>query len=99
MKHSIGIMALVGLIGATVGAVAYAEYPRRSNARASSGAAYEDDFNSAIDLTKFRQGNPDWDTQELIASGFKALHQEQEKILKELEEVKASVKKMESRLQ
>ena len=53
--------------------LAQAEYRSRS----TSGQAEDaDSFEEAIDLRRFRKGNIAWDTQELIASGFKALHEE-----------------------
>ncbi len=49
----------------------------------------------SFDPSQFRKGNPEWDTQEQIASGFKTLHEENMKILKELKELKAAVERRE----
>ncbi|MCM8812009.1 MAG: hypothetical protein NC910_03050 [Candidatus Omnitrophica bacterium] len=57
----------------------------------------ESTFEEAVDLERFRQGNELWDTQELIASGFKALHKDNERILKELERLKAAVERLEGK--
>lgn len=42
-----------------------------------------------VDPARFRKGNFEWDTQEMIAAGFNALHRENVQILKELRELKA----------
>ena len=57
-------------------------------------ATQEESFDKSVDLKKFRKGNFDWDTQELIASGFTALHQDHEEILKELAELKTEIAKL-----
>ncbi len=73
--------------------VACAEYPTGKKTR-SRGDYSEEGFD-AVDLSKFRRGNPEWDTQELIASGLTALHKDNEKILKELEDLKVAMQKIE----
>ena len=54
-----------------------------------------DSFQRAVDPGRFRKGNPDWDTQELIASGLAALHEEHAQILKQIEELKTAVSRLE----
>ncbi len=66
---------------------------RGSSHRPSDDQSFED----SVDLEQFRQGNIEWDTQELIASGMKALHREHQKIVQELEQVKASLKRLEEK--
>lgn len=63
------------------------------------GAAAEEDgaFSRAVDLKRFRNKNFEWDTQELIASGFNALHEENRRILKELAEIKERMGRLEER--
>ncbi|MBI1953010.1 MAG: hypothetical protein HYS41_02680 [Candidatus Omnitrophica bacterium] len=48
----------------------------------------EETFEDAVDLKRFRKGRIDWDTQQLVASGFTALHGEHEKILEELQHLR-----------
>ncbi len=67
----------------------FAEYD--SSGKGRTAAQRSDGFDQAVDLDKFRKGNPDWDTQELIASGFREIHQENIKILQELRDLKSVV--------
>lgn len=53
--------------------------------------AKEEETFEAVDLKRFRKGRIDWDTQELIASGLTALHQEHREILKGLEELRTQL--------
>ncbi len=62
------------------------------------GASKQDNFNSAVNLKKFRTGNPDWDTQELVSSGLTALHQEHLRILEELDKLRAQISDIEDEL-
>lgn len=54
-----------------------------------------DAFSAAVDPAHFRKGNPEWDTQELAASGMKALHREHLQILRELRELKSRLARLE----
>ena len=60
-------------------------------------AAQEDPFGAAVDLARFRKGNGEWDTQELVASGLTALHQENVQILKELQDIKSKIARLEAK--
>lgn len=61
-------------------------------------AAGEDaEFHRAVDLKRFRNKNFEWDTQELIASGFTALHKENQRILRELAEIKERIGRLEEK--
>ena len=90
--HMVGGLLLAGLL---VG-VAGAEYDRPASEK---NRIYSDNagFEEAVNLKKFRKGNPEWDTQELMVSGFSALHREQVQILKELAELRASVDRLEAK--
>lgn len=59
----------------------------------------ESSFEKTVDLHRFRKGNIDWDTQELIASGLTALHEEHQRILKELEELKTEIRNLKEKRQ
>ncbi len=87
-------MGAVLLGGLCLLGVAYAQY---ESAYQKEKTPYEgeDSFARSVDLKRFRKGNIDWDTQELIASGLTALHQEHEKVLRELREVKAALRRLE----
>ncbi|MBI3615489.1 MAG: hypothetical protein HY211_03115 [Candidatus Omnitrophica bacterium] len=89
-------MMIFGLSLAPFGDVAQAQYrpPPVSREEVFSGS---DDFREAVDLKRFRKGNAEWDTQELIASGLTALHQDQVRILKELQEIKAGLQQREKK--
>ena len=56
-----------------------------------------DSFNASVDLARFRRGNGEWDTQELVASGLTALHQENVQILKELQDIKSRLARLEGK--
>ena len=60
-------------------------------------AAQEDSFGVAVDLNRFRRGNGEWDTQELVASGLTALHQENVQILREIQEIKSKIARLEAK--
>lgn len=77
---------------AALGGVAWAEYKKPS----SSGPAERPaTFEEAVDLSRYRKGNLEWDTQELIASGMKALHEEQLRILEKLDRIESRLNKLE----
>ena len=75
-------------------------------ARAEGGASRKsaepaETFDETVDPSRFRKGNPDWDTQNLIANGMKALHEEQIRILDKLGRIESRLEKLdrlESRL-
>ena len=74
-------------------------------ARAQAGSSAQGDaadsgdgsFQRSVNPVRFRKGNPEWDTQEMIASGLTALHEEHVRILKEIEELKTAVTKLEKK--
>ena len=57
--------------------------------------AETDEFRDAVDLSKHRKGNLEWDTQELIASGLTALHEEHQRILLKLGEIQDRLSRLE----
>ncbi len=81
------------LILVCVGFLYAAEY--RSSYREKKSDYDGGSSEQLFDPAQFRKGNPEWDTQEQIAGGFKALHEENMKILKELKELKAVVERRE----
>ena len=96
-KTALGLLAL-----ATVAGLAGAEYSsgRAAPAARDGGAdaeAEEGDFSRAVDPERFRKGNYEWDTQELIASGLTALHKENRKILQGLAEIKERIRRLEAK--
>lgn len=95
-KAVLGLLAL-----AATGGLARAEYSSsRVGPAARDGGAdegEEGDFNRVVDLQRFRKGNPEWDTQELIVSGLTALHKENQKILQELAEIKERIRRLEGK--
>ncbi len=101
MKRPWVVGSLIFGLGLTIlCGVARAQYrpppaPRQeSSSEKSSG---EDSFERAVDLKRFRKGNINWDTQELVASGLTALHEEHTQILRELREIKAALKDLEEK--
>ena len=74
--------------------VARAEYKRSSREPAEPAGSFEE----AMDLSRYRKGNFEWDTQELIASGMKALHQEQVRILAKLDRIESRLDELEKSL-
>ena len=96
MNRSIFRMVIVMLL--SVGLFGVAQAARSYERTGSSGSGHaseEGGFDESVDPANFRKGNFEWDTQELIASGFKALHQDNERILRELADLKASLRKLE----
>lgn len=63
----------------------------------AKGPSQTDRFEDAVDLKRFRKGNLEWDTQEMIASGFRALHEDHLRVLKELEELKEQIAQIKER--
>jgi hypothetical protein len=88
----IGVLSL-GLAG--LPGVARAQY-RPSPRREEPPEA--ETFDDAVSLKRFRKGNIGWDTQELIASGMKALHEEQLRILKKLDRIESRLNELEKSL-
>ena len=97
------VLALVlGLLLTATGSRGSAQAAERgygdSGAGGGGAAAGEEEqdggFQRAVDLKRFRNKNFEWDTQELIASGFRALHRDNQQVLKELAELKATVKRI-----
>ena len=79
---------LVGLIGMLLGSIAQAQYRPPPSSREYDSSDTEEEFSDSVDLNRFRKGNIEWDTQELIASGLAALHREHQEILKQIKEIK-----------
>ncbi|MBI3332565.1 MAG: hypothetical protein HYZ93_00540 [Candidatus Omnitrophica bacterium] len=75
---------------------AQAQY-RPAPASRGQEVSSEEGFDEAVDLKRFRRGNFEWDTQELIASGFRALHQENLRIQRDLAELKRSVQEIKAK--
>jgi len=96
MKRWMMGMLIFGLTLTALWGVAQAQY-RPPAAVKSESSSREDDFDRSVDLKRFRKGTPDWDTQELLASGLTALHREQVEILRELRELKSAVDRLEKR--
>ncbi|MBI3322653.1 MAG: hypothetical protein HYZ94_03115 [Candidatus Omnitrophica bacterium] len=99
---TLGLLSLLAL--AVVVEAARAEYTPRGAAAGRAGGvdagaagAGEDEFSRAVDLSRFRKGNIGWDTQELIVSGLTALHRENQRILRELEEIKETLSRLEAK--
>ncbi len=86
---TVGVVSALALLVGT----AYAQY--RSSAQGEAAESGEGSFGRAVDTSRFRKGNPEWDTQELISSGLTALHGEHVQILREMEELKAAVARLE----
>lgn len=88
----IGVLSL-GLAGFPGAAQAqYRPSPRREESPEA------ETFDDAVNLKRFRKGNIGWDTQELIASGMKALHEEQIRILKKLDRIESRLNELENSL-
>ena len=92
MKRMVRIGMVIGILAALCG-VARAEYQRPSRAPAEPAT-----FDEAVDPSRYRKGHSDWDTQELIAGGLKALHEEQMRILEKLDRIESRLNELESSL-
>ncbi len=90
-RWTFGVLAFSLALIAAWG-IALAQY--RHEAEKPRETTGDGSFEGAVDLDRFRQGNLEWDTQELIASGFRALHRDNQQVLKELAELKATVKRI-----
>ena len=84
MKRIFGFSILCASLAALCG-VAQAEVRKDS----------PDRFSDAVDLSRFRKGNTEWDTQELIASGLTALHEENVRVLKKLDQIESRLDRLE----
>lgn len=86
---------------AMLSGTALAEYGRSlpADPRGESEKPAEESsaFDRAVDLNRFRRGNPEWDTQELIASGLKALHQEHQVLLRQIKALSARIDNLEGK--
>ncbi len=97
MKRWITGLFAMGLAWAIFSGIARAEYERNAMpSKTRAGSAARGDFDQAVDLARFRKGNIEWDTQELIKSGMTALHQEHLQILEELAELKEQLRRIEA---
>lgn len=85
----------IGAVGALSLFFGTAQAEYNSSARSAGAETGQDSFRRAVDPGRFRKGNPDWDTQQLIASGLTALHEEHAQILKQIEELKTAVSRLE----
>lgn len=102
--RSLGRWFLALLLGASLLAgeglgerPAQEEAPPRASAQryGEGGEEAGDAFSAAVDPVRFRKGNPEWDTQELVSNGMKALHEEHRQILRELRELKSRMARLE----
>ena len=75
---------VIGMAVCALGGLAWAESPAT--------------FEEAVDLSRYRKGNLEWDTQELIAGGMKALHEEQLRILEKLDRIESRLNELEKTL-
>ena len=89
-------MRVIGIacILAALCGVARADYQRPSREPAGPAGS----FDEAVDPSRYRKGHSDWDTQELIAGGLKALHEEQMRILEKLDRIESRLNELESSL-
>ena len=85
---------IAGALSLTLLGSAQADYGKPAPSERTRSSE-EDGFESLMDLNRVRKGNFEWDTQQLIANGFLALHRENQKILRELEALKSEVQKLE----
>ena len=88
----LGILFFGAVLVLVCFSAAQAQY--RPPPRREAPAREEDFFGEAVDLERFRRSNGEWDTQALIASGLAALHQEHQRILKELSEIKTELRNL-----
>ena len=93
MKRFLGI-GIAFFCFAALGGIARAEYKTPSREAVASGGS----FDEAVDPSRFRKGNLAWDTQELIASGLKALHEEQVRILDRLDRIQSRLDQLENKI-
>ena len=97
MRRWIMGAAFCAAITMTMAGVAAAEYGyASSSAEKARAASTTDSFDRAVDLSRFRKGNYEWDTQEYLRSGFTALHGEHLQLLKELAALRAEVARLSS---
>ena len=90
MKQRLVVIGFGFGILATLCGVVRAEYKRPSREPAEPAT-----FDEAVDPSRYRKGHPDWDTQELIAGGLKALHEENVRILEKLDRIESRLNKLE----
>ena len=87
MKQLFKVGLLCGSLAAFCG-TAQAEYRSPSKEKEVSRDS-SDRFSDAVNLSRFRKGNTEWDTQELIVSGLTALHEENVRILNRLDRIES----------
>ncbi len=91
------ILSAVLCAAITVAAAGYAtaqyDYQPSASEKAHTASTSES-FERAVDLSRFRKGNYEWDTQEYLRSGFLALHAEHLQLLKELAALRAEVQQL-----
>lgn len=89
--------ASVGAALALLWGVAHAQYrpaPRKEE------PAETDEFGEAVSLKRFRKtGNTGWDTQELLHSGFTALHEDHQELLKKMDLLEERLRGLERKLE
>jgi len=71
-------------------ATAQYDYQPSASEKARTSSTSES-FERAVDLSRFRKGNYEWDTQEYLRSGFTALHGEHLQLLKEVAALRAEM--------
>ena len=88
-------LALGGLITIAFVGTIDAQYQYRPAATTTDrSSSKEDGFDRAVDPARFRKGNFEWDTQELIKSGLTALHRDHVQILKDLAALQVEVERL-----
>lgn len=88
-------LMLCGVIAIAVARRADAQYDDRPSASdRGSVASKSGSFERAVDLTRFRKGNYEWDTQEYLKSGFTALHEDHAQVLRELTAIRAELERL-----
>jgi len=93
MKRIFGLGILCGSLAA-LGGAAQADL-RQPPKEESSSKGSSDRFSDAVDLSRFRKGNYEWDTQTLIVSGLTALHEEHVRILNKLDKIESRLERVE----
>ena len=96
MKRILSLSLLVASLAAAPCGVSQAEV-RPPPKRQDSSEGSSDRFGDAVDLSRFRKGNYEWDTQALIVSGLTALHEEQLRILHQLNQIQSRLDRLDRR--
>ena len=82
----------LGILFFSCGGISQAEYRKEPSTR--SNLTEEETSQGIIDLKRYRKGNYEWDTQEMIAAGFNTLHRENQRILEELHALKTEIARL-----